>query len=91
MKHLKSYENTTKSKPKFKIGDKIYCIDNNGHYPKELLQKDTEYTISDIITNQPYTGILIKLKELEPHLFLNYWAANRFISGQEYLTNKYNL
>ena len=82
MKHLKSYENSNckiPKTPKFKIGDKVYCINNS----VSALEKDTEYTIS--IVDYIYYG----LKELNNNKAI--WDESRFMSSQEYLYLKYNI
>jgi len=90
MKHLKSHE--TKSNYKFKIGQKIICI--NDDWPITFLKKDKSYIVVDRRTYMDinYYSIsnnnnIIKNHKNEP----SFYGEKVFLSVLEYKAKKYNL
>ena len=84
MKYLMKLESFTESnKPKFNVGDYVYCIDND--FFKKDLSKDTKYKI-DSYYNKINNNFFYKLYGVSPS-----FKEDRFISEIEYMAQKYNI
>jgi hypothetical protein len=87
MKHLKVYEDINK---KFKIGDIVVC---NNHF---YTPTDDEYEYSPkygekYIILGIKSHIFLSLKELKTNQYMESWNEMYFVSGIEWVANKYNL
>jgi len=86
MKYLKKYENSKKDEPKFKEGDDVICIDNEG----SCLTEEMRYLVKKIFKNKDgYYVCKINGKSLGEKL--GTFSCDRFISEIRYNTQKYNI
>jgi hypothetical protein len=88
MKYLKLFE---ESKPIFKVGDIVYCIDNIQGQELEIGKK---YVISEIVTYKGLSGIYYNVYGIETFRGIN---GERFTKDPyhpiiiQHQANKYNL
>ena len=77
MKYLKKFEKQIE--PKFKIGEIVYCIDDQNI---SIIKSGKKYKIEDIVIGSGMVYYTIGNSD---------YRELRFISELEYTTNKYNL